>query len=460
MKKPVTDQINNSNMIERLSEQVKKASFIEPGLFEKYSVKRGLRNADHTGVLVGLTNIGDVVGYTKENDKLVPVDGRLIYRGIDVQDLVNGALSQKRHGFDETVYLLLSGALPNAKELKDYMEFMGALRELPDSFTNNMILNMKGHDIMNALARSVLGLYSLDPLAEDTSVENLVAQSLNLIAKFPTIIAYSYHAMRHAYQHKTLSIRHPDPKLSTAENFLLMLKGQDKYTPLEADILDLSLILHAEHGGGNNSTFTIRVTSSTGTDTYSAVASAIASLKGPLHGGANHEVLGMMDNIKQNVKNWDNKKEVTDYLIKMLNKKAYDRSGKIYGIGHAVYTVSDPRAILLKKQARELAIEKNRLEEFELYSMIETMAPDIFYNFKGDKVAKRVCANVDFYSGFVYNCIGIREAVYTPLFAMSRIAGWCSHRLEELTFDAKRIIRPAYKNVSQCQPYLNLKDRE
>jgi citrate synthase len=459
MKTPFTDQINSNNMVERLSEQVKKASYIEPGLFEKFNVKRGLRNADHTGVLVGLTNIGDVVGYTKEGDKLVPVDGRLIYRGIDVEDIVKGALAQKRHGFDETVYLLLSGELPNKKELDNYMEFMGALRELPDAFTNNMILTMKGHDIMNALARSVLGLYSTDTFAEDTSVENLVAQSLNLIAKFPTIIAYSYHAMRHAYQHKTLSIRHPDPKLSTAENFLLMLKGQDKYTPLEADILDLSLILHAEHGGGNNSTFTIRVTSSTGTDTYSAVASAIASLKGPLHGGANHEVLGMMENIKQNVKKWDNKQEVTDYLIKMLKKQAYDQSGKIYGIGHAVYTVSDPRAILLKKQARELAIEKNRLEEFELYTMIETLAPDIFYEFKGDKVAKRVCANVDFYSGFVYNCIGIREAVYTPLFAMSRIAGWCSHRLEELTFDAKRIIRPAYKNVSKCQPYVNLKDR-
>jgi citrate synthase len=459
MKDTVIVPNRNNNLIERLSEQVKKASYIEPALFEKFNVKRGLRNADHTGVLVGLTNIGDVVGYNKEGDKLVPVDGRLIYRGIDVEDLVSGAISQKRHGFDETVYLLLSGELPNQTELNNFMEFMGSLRELPDNFTNNMILNLKGHDIMNVLARSVLGLYALDTFAEDTSVENLVAQSLNLIAKFPTIIAYSYHTMRHAYQHKTLSIRHPDPKLSTAENFLLMLKGQDKYTQLEADILDLALILHAEHGGGNNSTFTIRVTSSTGTDTYSAVASAISSLKGPLHGGANHEVLGMMENIKQNVKHWDNEKEVSDYLIKMLNKKAYDKSGKIYGIGHAVYTISDPRAILLKKQAVELAKEKDRLEEFELYCMIETLAPKIFSEYKGDKIAKRVCANVDFFSGFVYNCIGIKDAVYTPLFAMSRIAGWCSHRLEELTFDAKRIIRPAYKNVSKCQPYVKIKDR-
>jgi citrate synthase len=450
----------DNSVVERLSENVKKASYIVPELFEKFNVKRGLRNADHTGVLVGLTNIGDVVGYHKDGDKMIPCDGKLIYRGIDVEHLVQGAIDQKRHGFDEVVYLLLSGKLPNQSELEEFMNYMGELRELPDSFTKNMILTLKGQDIMNILARSVLGLYTLDTKAEDTSLKNLVDQSLNLIAKFPTIIAYSYHTVRHAYLRKTLSIRHPNPKLSTAENFLLMLKGEEKYTKLEADILDLALILHAEHGGGNNSTFTIRVTSSTGTDTYSAVASAIASLKGPLHGGANHEVLGMMENIKQNVKKWDSEKEVTEYLQKILNKKAYDNSGKIYGIGHAVYTVSDPRALLLKKQARELAIEKGRLEEFELYSMIETLAPKIFYEFKGDKVAKRVCPNVDFYSGFVYNCIGIKDSVYTPLFAMSRIAGWCSHRLEELTFDARRIIRPAYKNVFGQKPYINLVDRE
>jgi citrate synthase len=461
MKKRVESKHSEEkSLVVRLSENVKKASYIEAKLFEKHSVKRGLRNADHSGVLVGLTNIGDVVGYSKDEEKVIPVDGKLIYRGIDVEELVKGAIKQKKHGFDEVVYLLLSGKLPNQKELQEFMDYMGSSRELPDNFTNNMILNLRGRNIMNVLARSVLGLYALDPEAEDTSLENLVKQSLNLIAKFPTIIAYSYHTMRHAFQRKTLSIRHPRPELSTAENFLLMMKGEGKYTRLDADILDLSLILHAEHGGGNNSTFTIRVTSSTGTDTYSAVASAIASLKGPLHGGANHEVLGMMENIKQNVKNWDNLKEVSDYLYKMLNKKAYDYSGKIYGIGHAVYTISDPRAILLKNQARELAKEKGRLEEFELYSIIETLAPTILYEFKGDKAAKRVCANVDFYSGFVYNCIGINEAVYTPLFAMSRIAGWCAHRLEELTFDARRIIRPAYKNVYQQQSYVNLADRD
>ena len=452
-------KINVPSIVKQLSESVVKASKIQPELFEKYSVKRGLRNADHSGVLVGLTNVGDVVGYKKEGDVIAPIDGKLIYRGIDVEALVQGAIDQKRHGFDEVVYLLLSGKLPNKLELTDFMKYMGSLRELPDDFTNSMILANKGDNVMNMLARSVLALYNLDKNAENTSPENLVNQSLNLIAKFPTIIAYSYHSMRHFYQRKTLSIRHPNPELSTAENFLMMMKGEGKYTQLEANILDLALILHADHGGGNNSTFTIRVTSSTGTDTYSAVASAIASLKGPLHGGANHEVLCMMDNIKENVKHWNNKQEVTDYLIKMLNKKAYDNSGKIYGIGHAVYTISDPRAILLKKQARELAKEKGRLEEFELYELIENLAPQIFYDFKGDKVAKRVCANVDFYSGFVYNCIGIKEPLYTPLFAMARIAGWCSHRLEELTFDAGRIIRPAYKNVFPQQNYIHLKDR-
>ncbi len=450
---------NSTFIVKHLSESVVKSSKIEPELFEKYSVKRGLRNADHSGVLVGLTNVGDVIGYKMEGDAIAPIDGKLIYRGIDVEEIVQGAIDQKRHGFDEVVYLLVSGKLPNKQELAGFMQHMGSLRELPDDFTNSMILANKGQNVMNMLARSVLALYNLDKNAEETSTENLVNQSLSLIAKFPTIIAYSYHSMRHFYQRKTLSIRHPNPALSTAENFLLLMKGEGKYTRLEADILDLALILHADHGGGNNSTFTIRVTSSTQTDTYSAVASAIASLKGPLHGGANHEVLCMMDNIKENVKQWDNKQEVTDYLIKMLNKKAYDGSGKIYGIGHAVYTVSDPRAILLKRQARELAKEKGRLEEFELYELIENLAPQIFYDFKGDKVTKRVCANVDFYSGFVYNCIGIKEPLYTPLFAMSRIAGWCSHRLEELTFDAGRIIRPAYKNVFPQQSYIHLKDR-
>ncbi|MDD4426465.1 MAG: citrate synthase, partial [Mariniphaga sp.] len=379
MTKMNTTGINQ--LVKKLSESVVSASYIKPELFEKYNVKRGLRNADHTGVLVGLTNIGDVVGYKNEGNELLPIEGKLFYRGIDVEDLVAGAISQKRHGFDELVYLLLSGKLPNENEFTEFMNYMGSLRELPGEFTNSMILANRGSNLMNMLARTVLALYNLDDHADNISPEYLMEQSLSLIAKFPSIIAYSFHALRHSYLHKTLSIRHPDPALSTAENFLMMMKGVGKYTCLEADILDLALILHADHGGGNNSTFTIRVTSSTRTDTYSAVASAIASLKGPLHGGANHEVLSMMDNIKKNVKHWDNEQEVGDYLLKILKKKAHDRSGKIYGIGHAVYTISDPRAKLLKQQARELAIEKGRLEEFELYEIIETLAPQIFYNF-------------------------------------------------------------------------------
>ncbi len=452
--------INENSVVKALSESVVRASQIESGLFDRFNVKRGLRNADHSGVLVGLTNIGDVVGYKKEGDSLIPVDGKLFYRGIDIDEFVWETIDQKRHGFDECIYLLLSGRLPNQGELAEFMEYLGSLRELPDDFINSMILTNKGDNLMNMLARTVLALYNLDKKADSISPEDLVSQSLNLIARFPVIIAYSYQAMRHYFQRKTLSIRHPDPLLSTAENFLMMMKGRAKYSRLEADILDLALILHADHGGGNNSTFTIRVTSSTRTDTYSAVASAIASLKGPLHGGANHEVLGMMDNIKKNVKHWDSEKEVADYIYKILNKKAYDHSGKIYGLGHAVYTISDPRAKLLKRQACELAKEKGRLDEYKLYEMIESLAPQIFYDFKGNSVAKRVCANVDFYSGFVYNCIGIRESLYTPLFAMSRIAGWCAHRIEELTFGAGRIIRPAYKNVYPMQNYIRLEERQ
>jgi citrate synthase len=448
------------NLINKLAASVSGACKIDAELFNRFNVKRGLRNADHTGVLVGLTNIGDVVGYTKENDVMVPIPGKLVYRGIDVEDLANGAVEEKRHAFEEVVYLLLTGKLPNAESLKEFNNYMVAQRELPEAFTKNMILNLTGKNIMNMLARSVLGLYALDEKPEDNSLENVLSQSLNLIAKFPTIIAYTYHTMRHAHFRKTLSIRHPQPHMSVAENFLYMLKGEGKYTRLDADILDLSLILHAEHGGGNNSTFTIRVTSSTGTDTYSAVASALASLKGPLHGGANHEVLTMMDNIKKNVKDWSNENEIEDYLWKILKKEAFDRSGKIYGIGHAVYTIADPRAILLKGMASKLADEKNRSEEYHLYNIIEDLAPRIFYEFKGEKTAKRVCANVDFYSGFVYSCIGLKEELYTALFAMSRIAGWCSHRIEELNFQSKRIIRPAYKNVYASQNYLSLDQRQ
>jgi len=444
-----------------LEDSVSKSCQIENGLFEKFDVKRGLRNADGTGVLVGLTNIGDVVGYKKEEGKVIAIPGRLLYRGIDIEDITQGCQNEKRHGFDETVFLLLTGHLPGKEELIEFSKHMASMRALPDDFVKDMILSMKGKDVLNILARSVLGLYTLDKKPDDISLNNMIRQSLNLIAKFPTIVAYSYQALRHLYKGKTLSIRHPQLKLTTAENFLYLLKGESPgYSKLEADLLDLLLILHAEHGGGNNSTFTMRVTSSSETDIYSSVTSAIGSLKGPLHGGANVRVLEMMENMKSNVKNWKSEQEVEEYLLKILNKKANDFSGKIYGIGHAVYTISDPRAAILKAKARELAIEKGRLDEFELYSLVERLTPEVFRVFKGEKSTKVVCINVDFYSGFVYACLDIPQELYTPLFAVARVSGWCTHRIEELTFSAKRIIRPAFKNVYGKFDYVPLKTRE
>lgn len=452
--------MEDKKFLTQLNDSIKQSCQIDNELFEKFDVKRGLRNKDGTGVLVGLTNIGEVLGYKKENDKVVAIPGRLLYRGIDIEDITQGFQKEDRHGYDETVFLLLTGKLPNKEELERFTAHMASLRALPDSFIKDMILSMKGKDVLNMLARSVLGLYILDDDPDNITLPNMIQQTLNMIAKFPSIIAYSYQAFSHAYQGRTLMIRYPKPELTAAENFLYMVKGEcSKFTKLEADLLDLALVLHAEHGGGNNSTFTIRVTSSSETDIYSAVTSAIASLKGPLHGGANLKVLDMMDDLKTNVTNWKDKAEVEAYLLKILNKQAFDKTGKIYGIGHAVYTISDPRAALLKEKARELAIEKNRLEEFLLYEMVEKLTPTVFKIFKGEQNEKVVCINVDFYSGFVYSCIGIPKELFTPLFAMARIAGWCTHRIEELTFSAKRIIRPAFKNVYPKQEYIPIDDR-
>ncbi len=442
-----------------LEKTVRESCRIDNDLFEKFDVKRGLRNSDRTGVLVGLTNIGDVVGYDKENGKVIAIPGRLLYRGIDIESITHGFQKENRHGFDETVYLLLTGNLPNKTEIEEFSSLLASMRSLPDPFIKDMILSMKGKDVLNMLARSVLGLYTLDDKADDIMLDNMIKQSLNLIAKFPSIIAYSYQALRHLYHGKTLSIRHPRTTLTTAENFLHLIKGEGSYTSLQADLVDLSLVLHAEHGGGNNSTFTMRVTSSTETDIYSAVTSAIGSLKGPLHGGANLRVLNMMEDIKKNVKNWKDEEEVASYLLKILRKEANDHTGIIYGIGHAVYTISDPRATLLKEKAMELAKEAGKIDEFELYALVEKLTPEVFRQFKGEKSAKVVCINVDFYSGFVYSCIGIPKELYTPLFAMARIAGWCAHRIEELTFSAKRIIRPAFKNVYGARDYIPLEMR-
>jgi citrate synthase len=452
--------MSDKSMISRLETQVRASSQIENELFEQFDVKRGLRNKDGTGVLVGLTNIGDVVGYKKEDGKVIAIPGRLLYRGIDIEDITAGFQKENRHGFDETVYLLLTGNLPNTEQLREFSQHLASLRSLPDDFVKDMILSMKGKDVLNILARSVLGLYTLDDKPDDISLDNMIKQSLNIVAKFPTIVAYSYQALRHLYQWKTLSIRHPQPNMSTAENFLYLIKGDcTGYSRLESDLLDLLLVLHAEHGGGNNSTFTMRVTSSSETDIYSSVTSAIGSLKGPLHGGANVRVLEMMENMKAHVKDWTNEQEVEDYLLKILNKKANDGSGKIYGIGHAVYTISDPRAAILKAKARELAIEKGRLDEFELYSLVEKLTPEVFRVFKGEKTTKVVCINVDFYSGFVYACLDIPKELYTPLFAVARVSGWCTHRIEELTFAAKRLIRPAFKNVYGTHDYIPMEER-
>ncbi len=450
--------MSENGFLTKFEDYVREACKIDNDLFELYDVKRGLRNSDRTGVLVGLTNIGDVVGYEKKEGKIIPVPGRLLYRGIDISDLTHGFQKENRHGFDETVYLLLTGKLPTADELKEFSAYLTSLRPLPDSFTNNMILSLKGKDVLNILARSVLGLYTLDEDPDNISLDNMIRQSLNLIAKFPSIIAYSYQALRHAYYGKTLSIRHPRTDITTAENFLHLIKG-DTYTSLQADMVDLALVLHAEHGGGNNSTFTMRVTSSTETDIYSAVTAAIGSLKGPLHGGANLKVLEMMENIKKNVKDWKDREEVSNFLMKILRKEANDHTGKIYGVGHAVYTISDPRAVLLKEKARELASEAGRLDEFNLYCLVEDLTPELFKEFKNGQSDKTICVNVDFYSGFVYSCIGIPRDLYTPLFAMSRIAGWCAHRIEELTFCAKRIIRPAFKNVYGNRSYVPINER-
>ena len=446
------------NIIKKISDTIKTTTLIDPELFKVHNVKRGLRNEDHTGVVVGLTKVGDVVGYEREADgSLKAIPGKLLYRGISLDDIVHGAQKEDRTGFEETIFLILAGYLPNKQELEDFSAILNETMDLNQKITMH-ILDLQGQDIMNILARCVLELYTFDEDADDTSEENLVKQSLNLTATFPTIIAYAYNALRHN-QGKSLHIRHPKAGLSLAENFLYMMKGSRNYTKLDVKILDLALMVHADHGGGNNSTFVVRVTSSTGTDTYSSIAAGISSLKGPLHGGANLQVVDMMKNIKKNVKDWASVEEVDEYLQKILQKKAYNKTGLIYGIGHAIYTISDPRAMLLKEMARDLAIEKGREDEFNFYSLVEERAIKNFMEFKGVASKKQVCANVDFYSGFVYEMIGLPKEIYTPLFAMARIVGWAAHRIEELNFKERRIIRPAYKNAAEVSEYTPIEKR-
>lgn len=442
-------------LIYKLTDAVKEQCKIDNSLFPKYGVKRGLRNEDGSGVLVGLTNIGNVVGYEKNDEGgLTPIEGQLFYRGYELDSLVTPLLQEKRFGFEEIAFLLLSGTLPDKEELQAFKMLINENMPL-DHKTLVHIVDLEGSNIMNILARSVLEMYTFDPNPDDVSRENLVRQAIELIARFPTIIAYAYNIYRHSRQGRSLHIRHPKEKLSLAENFLYMLKLD--YTPLEARTLDLLLIIQAEHGGGNNSTFTVRVTSSTRTDTYSSIAAGIGSLKGPLHGGANIKVIDMLHHLQEAIHDWTDSDEIDTYLNRMLRKETYDRSGLIYGIGHAVYTLSDPRAVELKKLAGDLAKEKGKEKEYNFIRLLEQEAIKCVTLHKHSK--KPVCSNVDFYSGFVYELIGLPVEIYTPMFAMARIVGWMAHRIEELNFEGKRIIRPAYKNVlSPCQ-YIPLEDR-
>ena len=448
--------MNKEYLIYKLSDEVKTSCKIDNELFQKYGVKRGLRNEDGSGVLVGLTNIGNVVGYERDDSgRLVPTEGKLFYRGYELDDLVSPLLAEKRFGFEETAFLLLSGSLPDSEELEAFKELINENMAL-DHKTIVHIIDLEGANIMNILARSVLEMYTFDPNPDDISRDNLMRQAIELIARFPTIIAYAYNIYRHSVQGRSLHIRHPRENLTIAQNFLYMLKHDD-YTDLDARMLDMLLIIQAEHGGGNNSTFTVRVTSSSRTDTYSSIAAGIGSLKGPLHGGANIKVINMIHHLKENIHDWTNIDEIDTYLNRMLRKEAYDKSGLIYGIGHAVYTMSDPRAVELKKLAGELAKEKGREEEYNFLRLLEQEGIKCVSQHR--KTKKPICANVDFYSGFIYEMIGLPQEIYTPIFAMARIVGWMAHRIEELNFEGRRIIRPAYKNILGIKEYIPINDR-
>ena len=431
-------------------------SCIDPALYDKYNVKSGLREKGGQGVLTGLTEIGDVHSFDIVDGKSVPCEGRLFYRGIDINDIVNGFIKEDRFGFEEVTYLLLFGELPTARRLENFNKVIAEYRTLPATFVRDIIMKAPSSDMMNQLARCVLSLYSWDDNPDDTSIPNVVRQCISLISRVPLISVYSYHAMRHYHYGDDLHIINPDPNLSTAENILRLLRPNSTYTKLEAKILDLALVLHAEHGGGNNSTFTTHVVSSSGTDTYSAIAASLGSLKGPRHGGANVKVKRMFDNMKEAVNDWNDDEEIKKYLRGILDKRLYDKSGLIYGIGHAVYAISDPRAILLKQFTEKLAVEKGRTDELALYKNVERLAPDVIS--KAHKRKKVVSANVDFYSGFVYSMLDIPEEMFTPIFAIARIVGWSAHRIEEL-INMDKIIRPAYTSIMKEENYKPLCDR-
>ena len=442
--------------IEALTTICEDHSKMDVSLYGKYDVKRGLRDINGKGVLAGLTQISNIVSSKEEDGKSVPCEGELYYRGINIEELTKGFLQEKRFGFEEATYLLLFGTLPTQEQLDDFCKILGEQRCLPRNFVRDVIMKAPSRDMMNTLSRSVLTLYSYDTNPEDISLPNVLRQCINLISIFPMLSVYGYQAHRHYNQNKSLYIHNPKKELSTAENILLMLRPDKKYTPFEATILDLALVLHMEHGGGNNSTFTTHVVSSSGTDTYSAIAAALGSLKGPKHGGANIKVVRMFDDLKKHVKDWKDEEEVSDYLRKLLHKEAFDKRGLIYGMGHAVYSISDPRAQIFKKFVKQLAEEKGRQKDYQLYEMVERLAPEIIGQER--HIYKGVSANVDFYSGFVYSMLELPLELYTPMFAIARIVGWSAHRMEEL-INTDKIIRPAYKNVLETQRYTVLGER-
>ena len=443
--------------IERLAELNKKASVIDPQLYTDYEVKRGLRDLNGKGVLVGITNISEINSMREIDGKRLPIDGELFYRGYNVQDIVANQPRGFHFGFEEVSYLLLFGHLPTKDELKEFCSILAGYRTLPKNFVRDTIMKRSSKDMMNTLARSVLTLYSYDDNPDDTSEENVLRQCLQLIAMFPLLSVYGYQSYRYYHEQDSLIIHRPRADYSTAENILHCLRDDSKFTPLEAKLLDVALILHAEHGGGNNSTFTTHLVSSSGTDTYSAIAAALGSLKGPRHGGANIKVVNMFADMKKHVKDWNSEEEVGAYLRALLHGEAFDKAGLIYGMGHAVYSISDPRAITFKKFVEDLAVEKGYEKEFKLYSMVERLAPRIIAEER--KMYKGVCVNVDFYSGFVYQMLKLPKELYTPIFAVARISGWAAHRMEEICGHNK-IMRPAYMMVGEHYQYTRLEDRK
>lgn len=447
---------NHSRELESLCAEYRANNKISPDNFDLYEVKRGLRNPDGTGVMAGLTLICNVHGYLIADGERIPDVGKLTYRGIDLNDIINGCTSENRFGFEEVAWLLLFGTQPTQKQLDSFCKVLSAYRELPEYFAEDMIIKAPSKNVMNKLARSVLALYSYDDNPDDPSLENNMRQSIQLIARLPLIMTYAYQVKRRRFDKKSMFFHPIDPNQSTAESILNSIRPDRNFTDEEAKLLDICMMVHAEHGGGNNSTFTTRVLSSTGTDIYSTIGAAIGSLKGPRHGGANHRVMTMMNELMEQVKDWEDEDEVSRYLEKILRGEAGDHSGLIYGIGHAVYTLSDPRAVILRTQAKKLAAKCGMQKKFELFERVEKLAPKVFARVTGKK--KVMCANVDFYSGLVYEMLGIPSDLYTPMFAVSRIAGWCAHRMEELE-TCGRIMRPAYRSLSKNVPYIPIGQR-